>query len=126
MSNLESPADWRHLGRPDDDPDGLLRAFFRAELPQPWPAFRRPDDRDRAATPARPRSWTAARSRLALAATVAVLLLGTLLLSGQFHGSTPATRYGTPAAKPYWKMQESLEQEQNQPTKLKIEFYPER
>jgi hypothetical protein len=134
MSKLEPPVDWRHAGRPGDDPDGLLRAYFRAELPAPWPAWRRPDDRARSAgtpaVPARSRTWTGARRRLAMAAAGAVLLLSTLLLSGRFHGSPPPTRFGGPQeANPYWKrpdwkMKESLEQEQDQPTKLRIDVYP--
>jgi hypothetical protein len=140
MNNLEPSVDWRNRGRPGD-PDGLLRAFFRAELPDPWPEFRRPDRSARPAAPARPpagRSWTAMRSRLALAATVAVLLLGTLLLSGKFHNSPAEPPLGTPSAKSPWPyiQKESLLQEveertgpdgkpirQDQPTKLLIEFY---
>lgn len=77
---LDSP--WRE--RPGDDLDGLLTAFFQRELPSPWPAApqaeetvvvrRRPPEVRRSA-------WT---SRLALAASVAVLLGGGWLLSGSF------------------------------------------
>jgi hypothetical protein len=131
MSKMEPPVDWRHAGRPGADPDGLLGTFFKAELPDPWPDFRGPGDRVRSATPSRlavtadvpprTRSWTAARSRLALAASVALLLLGTLLLSGKFHGSPPGTNFGPQRAKPYWK--ESLRQGQDQPTELLIQVY---
>jgi hypothetical protein len=127
MSKLEPPVDWRHAGRPGPDPDGLLRAFFRAELPDPWPACRRSEDRSSFAVPSRAfgnRTWTAARSRLMLAATFVLLLLGTLLLGGQFHSSAPETPFGPPTAKPYWK--ESLRQGQDQPTELLIQVYERR
>jgi hypothetical protein len=139
MSKMEPPVDWRHAGRPGADPDGLLGAFFKAELPDPWPACRRPGDRVRSTTPSRQtspsggpprgRTWTAARSRLALAASVALLLLGTLLLSGKFHGSPPEANFGPQRAKPYWKeslrpyWKESLRQGQDQPTELLIQVY---
>jgi hypothetical protein len=66
-----------------DHVDGLLRAFFRAQMPHPWPKapatasqilpFRRPS---------KVRGLT--RSRLVLAASVALLLLGSLLLPRGF------------------------------------------
>lgn len=66
-----------------DDLEGLLRAFFRTQLPHPWPAspvppadsvvFRRP-----------PSGYGQMRSRWALAAAVALLLLGSLLLPRRF------------------------------------------
>ena len=151
MSSMEPPVDWRNPGRPGDDPDGLLRAYFRAELPDPWPEFRRPRDRSGSeAVPLRARpslkeaaanqSRTRFRSQLALAASVGLLLLGTVVLSGQFHSRTPETPYGTPNANrravPDMIMKESLLQEvevrpgpdgrpmrQDKPTKYLIEFY---
>lgn len=151
MSSLEPPVDWRNAGRPGDDLDGLLRAYFRSEMPEPWPPFRQPDREAPAAAPfrpvagpparngtARPRLTAAVRGRLALAAAAAVLLLGTLLVAGKFHDRPPETPFGAPQAKPYWKyiQKESLLQEveerpgpdgkpvrQDQPTKLLIEFY---
>jgi hypothetical protein len=75
-----------HLVRPptppDDDLDGRLRAFYRAEMPDPWPSWQAPASR--VTLPARPTSrrkgfWG---SRLALAASVALLLGGSLFLSG--------------------------------------------
>ena len=65
----------------DGDIDTLLSAYFRAELPDPWPA-----------APARARVATAvprrglgrlARSRLALAASVALLVSGALFRAGR-------------------------------------------
>jgi hypothetical protein len=57
-------------GLPPEDLDRLLSAFFRAELPSPWPRLKAPAalaPRGRGALPA---------SRMALAASVAALLAG--------------------------------------------------
>jgi hypothetical protein len=70
MSLIEPPP-----VRPGDDLDGLLRAYFQAQMPHPWPALKLPPARSR---------WAAVRRRLALAASVALLLLGALLLPGQY------------------------------------------
>jgi hypothetical protein len=79
MSLLEPPP-----LRPGDDLDGLLRAYFRKEMPSPWPAPKLPPVRtlpfSRPGTARRP----LVGSRLALAAAVALLLLGSLLLPGKF------------------------------------------
>src|SRR5687767_213080 len=93
---LHSP--WRE--RPGDDLDGLLTAFFRSELPSPWPAA--PDVEEAEVvlhrkTPRRP-IWG---SRLALAASVAVLLAGGWMLSGSFLDlgrEGPAARMMDPSA----------------------------
>ena len=76
--------------RPGDDLDGLLRTFFRAQIPHPWPApptsHFRIEPAARPATSRRP----LIRSRWALAASIALLLLGSLLLPGRFTpGSKP-------------------------------------
>jgi hypothetical protein len=84
---------------PDDELDGLLRAFFRAERPDPWPAMKAPPQTlpfvprtvngrgaAKQSLPTLPTPATKAtrrplwRSRLALAASVALLLGGTLFL----------------------------------------------
>lgn len=80
MSVLEPPSH-----KPGDDLDGLLRRFFRKQLPHPWPAPR---------VPASPEpSWSAvgrslARSRWALAASVTLLLLSSLLLPSRFTATS--------------------------------------
>lgn len=64
-----------------DDVDRQLTAFFRAEMPARWPAAPRPwADKARTGTPAA--SDPTARSRWALAASVALLLGGCWYLSG--------------------------------------------
>lgn len=72
-------------GSPVDKIDHLLRAFFRAEVPDPWPAAPTPEIVSRP-LPARRRDslW---RSRLALAASIALLLIGQWLLAGFFTGA---------------------------------------
>jgi hypothetical protein len=82
---------------PGENLDALLGAFFRAELPKPWPAMRPLARRERPAA-----RWN---SRLALAAAIALLLLGAWLMprpaslpgSGSRSGSLPAI--GEPEAK---------------------------
>jgi hypothetical protein len=89
--------------QPGDDLDALLTAFFRKEMPANWPAFQPPSSRtgplaSPAAPPARSsrteqgsssgtrRSWPRSRplwsSRLALAASVALLVAGALSAPG--------------------------------------------
>jgi hypothetical protein len=64
---------------PPDDVDSLLQAYFRAEMPEPWPAPPRLQPILVAtATPVSSRGLN--RSRLALAASVAILIGGTLAL----------------------------------------------
>lgn len=68
---------------PGDELDPLLSAYFKAQLPAPWPAFE---------PPAPPRTLLLSRparrvvpvlsSRLVLAASVALVLLGFWLLPG--------------------------------------------
>ena len=58
-------------GHPPEDLDGLLSAFFRGEVPSPWPALKAP-----VSPAASPTAGILPASRLALAASVAALLLG--------------------------------------------------
>jgi hypothetical protein len=118
---------------PDDEIDGLLRAFYRAQAPQPWPEWKAPDAQPRT-VPLRPASsrpplW---RSRFALAASVALLALSSLFLPGkaprapQSPARPPltngeATRRAAPGNKV--KSSLSLEQPKDGPTKIKVEAY---
>ncbi len=70
--------------KPSDDLDFLLRAFFRSQMPDPWPGLRLPSFRPNPATPATPSRRPLIRSRWALAASVALLLAGSLLLPSRF------------------------------------------
>jgi hypothetical protein len=77
-----------------------LRRFFRAEMPQPWPAapeppLRLPQHRD--TRTAQQRRWFKHGGRLAVAAAVTFFLIGYLALASAFpqHGpSGPSIRPG--------------------------------
>jgi hypothetical protein len=99
MNTVKPPVD-SHNGSRGDDVDGLLRDFFRAEMPHPWPELELPSatrngfhGRRAADGPAtlpltpRKRPWAVVGPRLALAASVGLLLVGSLFLSGQFKGN---------------------------------------
>jgi len=85
--SLDSPA----RGRSGDDLDGLLRAFFRAEMPNPWPGA--PVVEEAPVVLSRPASARSARtlfrSRMALAASVAFLLGIPWLISDSFKSVMP-------------------------------------
>ncbi len=69
-----------------DDLDRSLRAFFRAEMPNPWPSLEAPLSRPSVlSSRLAPATTTAWNSRYALAASVAALIFGTFLLSGSFR-----------------------------------------
>jgi hypothetical protein len=70
----------RPTGGGPEDLDVLLRDFFQSEMPQPWPELRAPVER----TPTRAATrWTSMRSRLALAASVGLLMVGSWALSAR-------------------------------------------
>jgi len=86
--NLVVPPSLDHSDRPSEDElDGLLRAFYKAELPNPWPSFEAPADRN-LILPLRPfgKRFPMWRTRLALAACVAFLVAGPIALSAYFGG----------------------------------------
>jgi len=88
--SLDSP--WR--GCPGDDLDRLLSDFFNAELPSPWPEPKLSEEQPNPilSVPGRrpaPRRRSVVRSRFALAASVALLLLGGWLLGDKFEAITP-------------------------------------
>lgn len=93
--SLDSPGRGR-----GGDLDGLLSAFFRSELPHPWPRPEVPDEQPSLplkVTRLGDRARPALRSRFALAASVALILAGSWLLSGGFEElATPGTRKMAP------------------------------
>jgi hypothetical protein len=91
------------FNRSSDDLEELLRAFFQAEVPNPWPALKLPAPetdavlggiRKPALSPAlgagllnrATRRLPLWRSRFALAASVVLLSLASVLVSGTFRG----------------------------------------
>ena len=66
---------------PANDVDGVLHAFFKAQMPAPWPSLKAPP-----VVAATAKGWPMMRSRLALAASVALLALALSFLTGAFHG----------------------------------------
>jgi hypothetical protein len=89
MKTPITPSVFARATRPDDV-DGILRDFYRAEIPSPWPRLLAPAP---AARPIRPASasWLRRIARpLTLAAALAFLLIGYLTLAGMF----PATQSG--------------------------------
>jgi hypothetical protein len=74
-----------HVNSQGDEVDDLLRAFFRSEMPDPWPAWSPSKPPASLPTPApRPRLRPLFRSRFTLAASVAILLIGQLWLLGSY------------------------------------------
>ena len=90
MNDLRGPLTRDALPRHPDDLDGLLRTFFRSEMPDPWPAAPRVRPALRPeARPAPRRPWFRQPGRLALAAAVSCFLIGYLALSSAFPSSGP-------------------------------------
>jgi hypothetical protein len=125
-----------------DELDTLLRAFFQSEMPHPWPALSLPETEEQARpvvpfTPAASHPWVPVHSRLALAASVGLLLAGSWFLAGQFQPADPGdqplrpdagitAKGGHLVAPDGIKMKESLEQEKDKPTKYRIELWDRR
>ncbi len=85
-----------HYPKPNQgrDPiDGVLSAYYRAEMPNKWPAAPRPWA-DLAHTKLEQTASPSARSRWALAASVAMLLGGCWYLSGQMTDGHPKQSLG--------------------------------
>jgi hypothetical protein len=84
-----------------DHVDGVLKSFFRGEMPAPWPEAKVPP-------PARPlprqRTWMQSYGRLALVASVTLILLSYLTLAAMFPAESgsglPVDRHETIASKP--------------------------
>jgi len=74
---------------PGDDLDVVLGDFFKAEMPTPWPAFRKPTLRLVPPPKKERRPWQSFRARLALAASVGILALSAWMLP---HSLTSPSR----------------------------------
>lgn len=79
------PAVSRRFG---DDLDGQLGAFFCSQMPTPWPVCPAPPTYTVLASPlTAPSRWAMARSRFALAASVALLVAGLWAIGGKVSQS---------------------------------------
>jgi hypothetical protein len=85
---IKPPVILRFPERVPHEVDRLLRDYFRAEMPEPWPALRPPEVKASRPTLAGPRRGSAWRRRLVLAASVGFLLVGYLVLAQAFPGSS--------------------------------------
>jgi hypothetical protein len=101
---------------PPDELDGVLRRYFLAQLPQPWPAPPRLAS-DEQTPPASPRlavgRYFRVATRCAVAAAVAFLVIGYLALQGWFpdpkpSGSKPDLEIG-PFARPLLRSGHSVD-----------------
>jgi hypothetical protein len=123
-----------------DELDTLLRAFFQSEMPHPWPVLSLPqaDEQSRSVVPLTPaHPWGLAHSRLALAASVGLLLAGSWFLAEQFQTAPPDDQsfrpaVGLPADRGHLappdgiKMKEFLEQGEDGSTKLHLDLWDRR
>lgn len=77
-----------------DELDHLLRSFFRAEMPNPWPPLE--EQEYPAVLSVRPpqRGQSPVRGRLALAASVALLVAGSFFLADRFLSETRGPAVG--------------------------------
>jgi hypothetical protein len=83
------PAQARNFGPAPDEMDRLLYAFMREEMPDPWPMMKAPAQPAPAPLPMKSRGWPRlSGSRFALAATVTLCLVGSLLLIHLFPGDS--------------------------------------
>jgi hypothetical protein len=89
MNDIARPPVEPTNGQGSPEPfDNLLRGFFRAEMPEPWPTMKHPEPRILPfVRPQRASRFASTRSRLALAASVAVLLVTSWFLSGALRNN---------------------------------------
>jgi hypothetical protein len=79
------------------DLETLLTAFFRKEKPSPWPAAPATPTRSTAPRPHPAARWSRGwRSRLGLAASIGLLVLGATLLPGKFTGALRTGKFVLP------------------------------
>jgi hypothetical protein len=91
MNSLQQPrAEPLEGDHSANDLDGLLRDFFRTQMPEPWPQLSPPP----ALPHAGQRHRSLFRSRFVLAASLLILLLSQLFLSSRFGGDRRADEGG--------------------------------
>jgi hypothetical protein len=72
----------------DQDLDVLLRSYFQKEMASPWPAWQTPKQQHKVTLASQaPFGAGSTRSYLALAASIALMIFGFLLVSDKLHTS---------------------------------------
>src|SRR5262249_17271457 len=97
--------------RPDDAPhelDALLSAFYRSEMPEPWPALQAPIATPEVSKSATRSWWTRSRSHLALAASVALLIVASWWLTARTPTYTAPINVPTGAGEADIKKREEM------------------
>lgn len=119
--------------------DKLLRAFFQAEMPNPWPSAPEPCVKPVLAPAVRPAASRLAplvRSRFALAASLALLLAGPFFLVGgqqdRSQGEVPLLSPDNNSSDPRdpwgpksYRRSESLLQKEAETTSMKFDYFDE-
>lgn len=134
MKLLTPPLSTGESPLPPDEMDALLSAYFRAEMPHPWPAS--PLARTiRLATTVESARPALSRSRWALAASVALLLGGACALPGRLATSPveplprlqpgEATRPPLPGEDRKIQLHEMFVQPKDKPTEWRFEVFEE-
>jgi hypothetical protein len=75
---------------PQGSVDRLLRSFFKREMPDPWPDARLPAP---SGGVLQQRSWLLIHGRLALVASITLMLVSYVTLAALFPGEPPAGLY---------------------------------
>jgi hypothetical protein len=90
-----------------DEIDRVLRAYYQSQMPDSWPAAPRPLRVTLSMpTPPRQRAFAGMRRRLALAASIALLIAGAFFASGKIAPSGPTD--GDPLKDPSAKVPPEL------------------
>jgi hypothetical protein len=96
MNIEQPPVLHRRGGRPPEEIDQLLGAFFSSEMPKLWPPIDVASPSASQPPRSSPRRWFWSSSRFALAATVGICLVGSMLVAAVFPSYSPGPRT-TPA-----------------------------
>jgi hypothetical protein len=121
MSRLNLPPDETQSIRP---PDELLGDFFKSALPQAWPAAPLPDGAGANRAHGGHARATLFKSRLAVAASVALLAAASFWISGSFQRQE---RVGPRADPATWEAQRrQLHQGVSRPSRYSYPAFPSR
>ena len=110
--------------RSEQNLDSLLRTFYRGEMPHRWPEWKTPQQS--VIVPARTDSWSGIlRSRFALAASIALMILGFVFVSDKTQNGNPLNsnfeKIGIRPEPTKSRMKESIQINGESPSKYRIE-----